>query len=247
MVAHKILKDHANALAQLVGVVLAQVDAVEQNLSFGRVVQACEQLDQRGFARAILAYQRQLLARRDFQAHIAQRPVVTAGVAKPDVAELQPTLQFTRHRHRRGVHRHLRREAQEGEQVVHKQPVLKQAVHIVEQALEGTLAVAEQRQVEGHKTQRDLAARRQKDDPGVGAIVAGRGEHAPQQADQRTAARQVLVFLKNLPEHVGVALQQRLAQAKQFDFLHRVVDGQDVLKVVHAARLGRAPCEQAEL
>ena len=63
VVADEVLEDDADALAQLVQVVLAQVDAVQQNLPFGRVVQAGEQLDQRRLAGAVGPDQGDLLAR----------------------------------------------------------------------------------------------------------------------------------------------------------------------------------------
>ncbi len=61
-VAHKVLKDHADRVAQAVRVILAQVDAIQQNLALVRVIQPRQQLDKRGLARAVCANQRQLFA-----------------------------------------------------------------------------------------------------------------------------------------------------------------------------------------
>ena len=62
VIAHEVLEDHADARAQRGEVVLAQVAAVEQDAAFVGVVQAREQLHERGLARAVLADQRQHLA-----------------------------------------------------------------------------------------------------------------------------------------------------------------------------------------
>ena len=60
VVAHEILEDDADVAAQLGEVVLAQVEAVEQDAPFGRVVEPRQQLDDGGLAGAVLADQRQL-------------------------------------------------------------------------------------------------------------------------------------------------------------------------------------------
>ena len=57
--------------AQLVEVVLAEVVAVEQDAALVRIVEPGEQLDQRRLARAVLADQRQHLARREREGECA--------------------------------------------------------------------------------------------------------------------------------------------------------------------------------
>src|SRR5439155_4694965 len=47
---HRVLKHHRELAAQVVELVIAQVDAVQQDLPRGRVVKAREQADQRGLA-----------------------------------------------------------------------------------------------------------------------------------------------------------------------------------------------------
>src|SRR5262249_34584840 len=117
----------------------------------------------------------------------------------------------------------------------------------VEQPLEGALALAEQRQIEGHAADRDQAADGLKDDPGIGDVVARRRGQPPEQADQRASPRQVLVLVEELPENVVVALEQWLAQAKQFNLFDSVVDRKHMLQIVHPAGLGRAPGQQPEV
>src|SRR5690348_9885608 len=58
MIAHKILEDDADLLAQIERIDLSNIDAVEKNDAFGGIVQPREELDQCGFARAIVADER---------------------------------------------------------------------------------------------------------------------------------------------------------------------------------------------
>src|SRR5205085_11722001 len=110
--AHEILEDPANPLAQLVGVVFAQVHTVEQDLALGWIVEPRQQLDQRGLAGAVLANQRELLARRDRQAQVAQGPVFPARVAKPNAAKLKTLGKLGWHRNRVLVAGYLRGQVQ---------------------------------------------------------------------------------------------------------------------------------------
>ena len=57
VVANKILEEYANIRAERVGIVFAQVDAVQQNATFGRVVQTRQQFYQRRFSSAVFANQ----------------------------------------------------------------------------------------------------------------------------------------------------------------------------------------------
>ncbi len=63
VIAHEVLEDDADVGAQREQVVLAQVVAVEQDASLVGIVEARQELHQRGLAGAVLAHQRQHLAR----------------------------------------------------------------------------------------------------------------------------------------------------------------------------------------
>ena len=56
-VAHEVLKNDANLMIKVFQVILVQIDTIEQNLSFGRIVQARQQLDDRCLALAVLSNQ----------------------------------------------------------------------------------------------------------------------------------------------------------------------------------------------
>ena len=87
VVAHEILEDDADAAAQVLDVVFAEVMTVEQYTALVRVVQAGQQLHQRGLARAVLADQRHDLPRPEREAQMAHRPVRGAGIDETDILE----------------------------------------------------------------------------------------------------------------------------------------------------------------
>ena len=60
---------------EAVEVVLPEIHAVEQDPALGRVVEPGQQLDQRGLAGAVLAHQRDPLARRQREVEPPHRPV----------------------------------------------------------------------------------------------------------------------------------------------------------------------------
>ena len=97
LVADEILEDHADAPAQVVEVVLLEVDAVEQDASLGRIIEPREQFDQGRLAGAVRSYQRELLARRDTQVHVMERPILATRVAEGDATELDALADWTWH------------------------------------------------------------------------------------------------------------------------------------------------------
>ncbi len=62
LVAHEVLEDDADLGVQIGKIVFAQIDAIEQDLPLGRIVEPRNQLDDGGFALAVFADQRDALA-----------------------------------------------------------------------------------------------------------------------------------------------------------------------------------------
>ena len=58
MIAHEILENDADLLTQIERVDLSNIDPVEKNDAFGGIVQPGQELDQCGFARTIMADER---------------------------------------------------------------------------------------------------------------------------------------------------------------------------------------------
>ena len=70
-------------------VIRPDVAAVQPHFAAGRVVESTQQLHQRGFARAIQAYDGQLFARRDGQIDVRKHIFFRARIAKGNVAQFQ--------------------------------------------------------------------------------------------------------------------------------------------------------------
>src|ERR1700723_1934892 len=85
LVAGEILKDDADSLAQCGLVPLLEIEPIQQDPPPGGPVQAGEQLDQRGLARAVLPDQRQTLAGPYVQLDARERGGAPAGIDEPDV------------------------------------------------------------------------------------------------------------------------------------------------------------------
>ena len=115
----------------MLDVILPQVIAVQQDASFGRVVEAGQQLEQRGFARAVQPDQHQRLSGADSQIDVIQNPAFGAGVGKADVLKDDGVRNAARDT-ARSFRRAFRRQdgydrpvlAQEGGQIVDEQCAL---------------------------------------------------------------------------------------------------------------------------
>ena len=113
LVLVEVLEDDADARrAASDRIPVAQVDAVEEDAPLGRLVEARQQLDERGLAGAVLPDQRHRLPVRDEEADVAQRPRAPAvrcrclscrrrRIAEADVVEADAL--FARGRRMRGA------------------------------------------------------------------------------------------------------------------------------------------------
>src|SRR6266851_3734523 len=84
----RVLEGHADVRAQGAQLKVADVDAVEEDLAFGHVVQTREQVGERRLAAPGAPHDAQRLPRFDGQVDVAQDPVVGLRVLEPDAAEL---------------------------------------------------------------------------------------------------------------------------------------------------------------
>src|SRR5712691_9462208 len=87
----RVLERHADVRAQRAQIKVAHVDTVEKNLAFGDVVQARQQVGERGLAAPRTPDYAHRLPRLDDQVEVAQDPIVGLGVLEPDAAKLDPT------------------------------------------------------------------------------------------------------------------------------------------------------------
>ena len=151
VVAHEVLEDHADVRAQVVEVVVAQIAAVEQDAAFVGVVQAREQFDERGLARAVLADEREHFVGAQFEIQAAQRPALGFGIAEADAFEHEAARDRARDRDRVGLRANLRHDLEERIQIVEVQRLagdLREAdEQTFEQLPQAAEAAGEERQV----------------------------------------------------------------------------------------------------
>ena len=74
---------------QVFEIVFAQVDAVEQDLAFGRIVEARDQLDDRRLALAVFADQRHALSGAQREIEVLEDPPRRPGIGKRNVAKFE--------------------------------------------------------------------------------------------------------------------------------------------------------------
>jgi hypothetical protein len=63
VIAHEVLKDHADFLPEIERIELTNVDALDQDVALRGIVEAAQQFDHCGFSRAVVSHQSDLLAR----------------------------------------------------------------------------------------------------------------------------------------------------------------------------------------
>src|SRR5207302_8343190 len=81
LVPHELLEDHTYFSIQVFQVVFAQVNSVEQNLPFARIVQSCDELYDGGFALSVLTDQGHSLSRAQIEIQPVNHHAVSSGIA----------------------------------------------------------------------------------------------------------------------------------------------------------------------
>src|SRR5690348_3236003 len=87
--AHEVLKDYADVTVEILKVILAQVHAIQKNLSFGGIVQPRNQLHYGGFSLPVLANQRNALAGGQREIEIVQHRSRRSRIGEGDVAKFK--------------------------------------------------------------------------------------------------------------------------------------------------------------
>ena len=100
LVSDEVLEDDADLAVQILDVVLAQVDAVEQDTARRRVVQTRDQLHQRGLALPVLTDEGNALAAGDAEVEVVEDRPRVARVLERDVLEHEAVANRPRRRYR---------------------------------------------------------------------------------------------------------------------------------------------------
>src|ERR1700744_4100134 len=88
VVAHEILKDSSDLVPQRVQVIIAKIDAIEENFAFGRIVEPSEKLGERRFSLAVFSHERNPLVRLDHQVDASQYRLGISRVRERDISKL---------------------------------------------------------------------------------------------------------------------------------------------------------------
>ena len=124
IVTDEILEYYAHAVAHRCQIIFAQVDSVEQDAAFSRIVQTSQQLCKSGLAGAVLANEGDSLSWPQPEADVADRPGVATRVSKSDVIEFKPLDYEVRDFGRAGSRRYRGLHLKEFEKVLQVQALL---------------------------------------------------------------------------------------------------------------------------
>src|SRR5258708_196258 len=97
-ITHEILEDDADLTMQILQVVLAKIDSIEQDLPLSGIVQPGHQLDDGGLALAIFANQGQPLRGMQLKINAIENQSGISGIAERDVAKLDSLHDGSRRR-----------------------------------------------------------------------------------------------------------------------------------------------------
>ena len=91
LIPHKILENDANLTIKVFEIVFSKVHAIEQNLPFNWIVQACHKLDNRGFTLAVLPDQGDAFGRAQLKIQVFKDQAGSPGITERHVAKLEAT------------------------------------------------------------------------------------------------------------------------------------------------------------
>ena len=234
----EILEDDSVEFVQRLQIVLADVSAVEQDRALGGIVQARDQLDERGLARTVEANECDGRSRFDRQIDMVDDVVIGAGVAEADVAQFDrvPTVILRR---RGGVEDGLY-----GLLLVHEQD------HVIDEQR----ALIDGR---GDADDRGQSGRNGVERARVDRIVGDLRDVGRDHVEQHTVHRRGRKGKREVPcpflqdqlfnaaeiaaEHLVVLADQEIRQVEQAHFLDHVFTHEQIAVIVHlAAILGAA-------
>ena len=240
VVAHEILEDDAHAAAQIIEPVVAQVVAVEQDAALVGVVEAGQQLHQRGLARTVLADQRHHLAGLQGEGEMAYRPALGAGIDEAHILEHEAFADRPGERQGIGRRMDFRPDLEEGEEIVEVERLAGHGREAAQQRFEQRAKPAERAREEGEVAHGEFAGQRAPGDVGVGEVVADRADGGEQPAPAGAAQRQAPVGVVERGGKAAVAIDQELVEAEDLHFLGGLGAGRGLADIVELAPLGRA-------
>ncbi len=238
VVTHVVLKNHADFFAQTVNIVLAQIDAVEQDRAFGGIVQARQQLDQCGLARAILSDQCDPLAGVEAKTHAVQNLAVGARVGERHVAKLKARTYGPRRWKSIGWRNDARLRLEEIEKVLDVQRLFGDVVEAGKKAFDQASGPRKRAGQKGKAADGKRAGQSAHQNQNVSSVVAGRGQQIQKRAGNRALNCQGFVLAIEAVKQIARAFRQVAAQSENLDLFGALAAGAQHAQVVEFATLG---------
>src|SRR5581483_253201 len=120
-IAHEILENDADFLVQVFEIVFAKIDAIQQDLSFARIIQLGNQFYDVCLALPVLADERNPLSGMEVKVEVIENSPRTSWIMKGDVDEFEATDNRTRRWQRVWLRFDGRPHFEEGQQIRKKQ------------------------------------------------------------------------------------------------------------------------------
>src|SRR5262249_47130078 len=223
VISYKVLKDHAHALADGCYIVLAQIDAIQQDAPLRRIVESCQQLGQRRLSGTILADECDPLSRAQPEAYVPDRPSFAAGILETHVFEHETVANRPRHGPGAGFRVDGGTHIEKVEKVLQVQALLINVAGAQQQPLYQPAGALEGTRQERERAQADGSRYRSYQNYDIGAIVSRRANDRKPGSSDRPADRQLLVLpIKPVGQHPE-PLDQPGREAEHLDLLSRPV------------------------
>ena len=213
--------------------IFAEVDAVEEDLALGGIVESRDELDDGGFALAVFADQRHALAGLDGEVEVLKHPPIGAGVGERDVAEFEAAADgFGR---RQGVRFRLHDglQLEETDEVGEEEGLVGDARRGGEGLLQVSTGLLDGRCDEEEGADVVLAVEGFPDREDVSAVVAAGTEQGEQTAPHQFAAGKVDVFFIDLLGKRGEAVGEIVAEVEELQLFGGFLAAADLAEVVH--------------
>src|SRR5205085_230028 len=213
------LEDDADLAIQVFQVVLAQVHAVEQDLTFRWIVEPGNELDDGGLALAVLTDQGHPLTGTKLEVQAIKHQARAAGIAEGNIAELEAAHDGARSRQgiRLGANGWLH--VEEGQQVGEEQSLIGNAGKGGENLLNVAADLHNGAGQGSEGTDGDGAQQRPPDHVDVGGVVADGADKGENGARDQSAAGERDVLFVNLVPEAGETLGEEVLKAEELQFL----------------------------
>src|SRR6202049_1699705 len=203
--------------------VFLEIDTVERDTPFRRVVQSREKLGDRRLSGAILSDEGDALARPQRESHVPNRPSLAVGIAETNILEHESRLNLRWHWP--GIRRRLDRRPhlEEHKQVSEVQRLLGDVTRGEQNVLNDIAAAPERRSEECQSPDSDVAFDGADQNDDVRGVITDRAQYREQCTDDSAPDREVSVLLIESLREIAVSLRQPGRETEHLNFLRGLV------------------------